>query len=175
MMDVSRITTTSFAAKSNRRQRSNINQKSFESKDGKMIINEEEAVIMGSTGSDSRKRRAADNDGDDDDDAEDQDHYKNALTSETAFTRNRDGGIKFIKTDKTPTSGTRWNAGSSGAGSSGGGKSGKPNTISQSQKDSMTGARYASKRASGDVKRAGMADPHAYIPLSAAKMLTGKS
>jgi ribosomal RNA-processing protein 12 len=92
-----------------------------------------------------------------------EDFYKQSIENELAFTRGPDGRVKFLKrkrngdvdgADGETTTGHRWN------------QNGK-NKREKAEVDvnKMLGRQYKSKRAKGDVKRAGMPDPHAYIPL----------
>ncbi|KAJ3322109.1 hypothetical protein HDV06_003560 [Boothiomyces sp. JEL0866] len=93
-----------------------------------------------------------------------EDYYKQSLASEVAFTRTADGRVKFIKrkrmeedngeVEETKDVGQRWNAGK------------KKAKTDQSNVDLMLGRQYKAKKARGDVKRPGMADPHSYIPLT---------
>jgi ribosomal RNA-processing protein 12 len=100
-----------------------------------------------------------------------EDYYKQSLASEVSFTRTADGRVKFLKRKRgeqddsitTYENGTadtdvgkRWHSGY---------KKGKTDNsgLDMSQ---MLGRQYKAKKAKGDVKRAGMADPYAYIPLS---------
>jgi ribosomal RNA-processing protein 12 len=85
-----------------------------------------------------------------------EDYYKMSLASEVSFTRKADGRIKFDKrkhesVDEAPTVGKRWH---------------QKNVGPKKQKTADLGKAYKSSKAAGDVKRAGMPDPHAYIPLS---------
>ncbi|KAJ1341790.1 hypothetical protein BSLG_003610 [Batrachochytrium salamandrivorans] len=75
-----------------------------------------------------------------------QDHYKESLQSETAFVRTQDGRIKFLNKRKREDEESM-------------------ETRSGAAAPSGDGAEHA-KRAQGDVKKPGQADPHAYIPLS---------
>lgn len=94
---------------------------------------------------------------------EQEDYYKQTLTGEGSFVRTPGGRIKFLdkgnkraKTEKTEEfgkSGSDWRK-----------KNHKKKQVAQSSQ--KLGEKYASKKAGGDVKRKGMADPHAYIPLS---------
>jgi hypothetical protein len=104
-----------------------------------------------------------DSSSDDGDDAnvEQPDYYRESLTSEVAFTRTAEGKVKFEKRKREAdgeegTTGKNWNV-----------KAKKQRAEGQTNYDKMLGRQYKSKRASGDVKRAGMPDPHAYIELSA--------
>ncbi|KAJ3257993.1 hypothetical protein HK103_004127 [Boothiomyces macroporosus] len=93
-----------------------------------------------------------------------EDYYKQSLASEVAFTRTADGRVKFIKRKRmeedngevevTKDVGQRWNAGK------------KKAKTDQSNVDAMLGRQYKAKKARGDVKKPGMADPHSYIPLT---------
>ncbi len=149
--------------------------------DGRMVFNESDGEEKKSAA--GKRKRSSAKDGPESDEEEDvmkTDHYKDALTSETAFTRTRDGRIKFLKPNKrdaekgeraegrgsTTQPGVRWNAG--GRKGAAGSQSAGPVI-----KDTMLGKQYKAKRAKGDVKRPGMADPHAYIPLNP-KLLSGK-
>jgi ribosomal RNA-processing protein 12 len=91
-----------------------------------------------------------------------EDYYKKSLASEVSFTRGADGRVKFLKRkrqeddlahDADKEIGKRWHSAKD--------KHSKPENFSR-----MLGSEYKSKKAKGDVKRAGMADPHAFIPLS---------
>jgi ribosomal RNA-processing protein 12 len=91
-----------------------------------------------------------------------EDYYKQSLASEVAFTRTADGKVKFIKKRKReeimeedPTVGKRWNSNA---------KDKKPKNDDGMNK--MLGRQYKAKKAGGDVKRQGMDDPYAYIPLT---------
>ena len=103
-----------------------------------------------------------------------EDYYKQSLASEVSFTRTADGRVKFLKRKRgeqdeataTYENGTadtevgkRWHSGY---------KKGKASTTESSGLDmtQMLGRQYKAKKAKGDVKKAGMADPYAYIPLS---------
>ncbi|KAJ3275758.1 hypothetical protein HDV01_007225 [Terramyces sp. JEL0728] len=93
-----------------------------------------------------------------------EDYYKQSLASEVAFTRTADGRVKFVKRkrmeedngeiEETKDVGQRWNAGK------------KKTKAEQTNVESMLGRQYKAKKARGDVKKPGMADPHSYIPLS---------
>jgi ribosomal RNA-processing protein 12 len=103
-----------------------------------------------------------------------EDYYKQSLASEVSFTRTADGRVKFLKRkrgerDDAQTTyengsadrevGKRWNSGyKSGRKDENGGK--------DLDYNEMLGRQYKAKKARGDVKKAGMADPYAYIPLS---------
>lgn len=91
---------------------------------------------------------------------EPEDYYKQTLTGEGSFIRTAAGRIKFLdhgnkksKTEEYGKSGSDWRK-----------KNHNKKTISKNNQ--KIGEKYASKKAGGDVKRKGMADPHAYIPLS---------
>ena len=91
---------------------------------------------------------------------ESEDYYKQTLTGEGSFIRTPGGRIKFLdkgnkkaKTEEFGKSGSDWRK-----------KNHSKKTITKSSQ--KLGEKYASKKAGGDVKRKGMADPHAYIPLS---------
>ena len=103
------------------------------------------------------------------------DYYKESLTNEASFTRTLDGRIKF--NDKNSGKRKRSedqeedpsNPSSSAVGVDWRHKnhsSKKNKSQDQAALDRMLGRQYKAKKARGDVKRAGMADPHAYIPLS---------
>ena len=87
-----------------------------------------------------------------------EDYYKQSLHSEVAFTRTADGRVKFLnkrkrqETDQETPVGKRWNSKTS--------KKEQKQDVSK-----MLGLQYKAKKAGGDVKRAGMEDPYAYIPL----------
>jgi ribosomal RNA-processing protein 12 len=84
-----------------------------------------------------------------------------SLASEVGFMRKADGRIKFDKQKKPDaeegekTVGNRWQS--------------KKSTSAplKRQRVEAVGQAYKSSKASGDVKRAGMQEPHAYIPLNA--------
>ncbi|KAH6581278.1 hypothetical protein BASA61_009166 [Batrachochytrium salamandrivorans] len=108
-----------------------------------------------------------------------QDHYKESLQSETAFVRTQDGRIKFLnkrKREDEESMETRSGAaapsgdGAKNVGSrwTGGRNNRNPKTsgVDASAVNRMLGRQYKAKRAQGDVKKPGQADPHAYIPLS---------
>ena len=89
-----------------------------------------------------------------------EDYYKQSLTGEGSFVRTPAGRIKFLekgkkkaKTEEFGNSGSDWRH-----------KNHRKKEATQSHK--KLGEKYASKKAGGDVKRKGKADPHAYIPLS---------
>ena len=91
-----------------------------------------------------------------------EDYYKQSLHSEVAFTRTPDGRIKFVKKRKRDDDegeqgenqpGKRWNA------------KNKRKETNQEDVSRMLGKQYKAKKAGGDVKRPGMEDPYAYIPL----------
>jgi ribosomal RNA-processing protein 12 len=91
---------------------------------------------------------------------EQEDYYKQTLTGEGSFVRTPGGRIKFLdkgnkkaKTEEFGKSGSDWRK-----------KNHNKKVVAAAPK--KLGAKYASKKAGGDVKRKGMADPHAYIPLS---------
>jgi hypothetical protein len=93
-----------------------------------------------------------------------EDLYKQSLESEMAFTRGPDGRVKFLKRKRTAdsediegekTTGQRWNQNSK-----------NKREKKEINVDKMLGRQFKSKRAKGDVKRPGMPDPYAYIPLS---------
>ena len=87
-----------------------------------------------------------------------EDYYKQSLHSEVAFTRTADGRVKFLnkrklqETEQETPVGKRWNSKNS--------KKEQKHDVSR-----MLGQQYKAKKAGGDVKRAGMEDPYAYIPL----------
>ncbi|KAI8896755.1 armadillo-type protein [Globomyces pollinis-pini] len=93
-----------------------------------------------------------------------EDYYKQSLASEVSFTRAADGRVKFVKRKRdeddveggevTTTVGKRWNAGT------------KKRKEVEQDNNKLLGRQYKAKRAGGDVKRAGMPDPHAFIPLT---------
>lgn len=88
---------------------------------------------------------------------EQEDYYKQTLTGEGSFVRTPGGRIKFLdkgnKRAKIDKSGSDWRKKNHGK-----------KVVAQTVQ--KLGGKYASKKAGGDVKRKGMADPHAYIPLS---------
>jgi hypothetical protein len=113
-------------------------QTKFKNKDGKMVFEDQIDEEMVEEG---------------------EDYYKQSLENEMAFTRGPDGRVKFLKRkrddDQEETVGKRWNQ--------------NPKNKREKQNidtDQMLGRQYKAKNAKGDVKRAGMAAPHAYIPLS---------
>ena len=117
--------------------------KSFnENKDGKLIINN-------SSDDENEKKPEIS-----------EDYYKQSLHSEVAFTRTPDGRVKFVKKRKREEQeqdgeqhvGKRWNTKS------------KPK-IEKEDVSRMLGSKYKAKKAGGDIKRSGMEDPYAYIPL----------
>ncbi|KAI8916850.1 armadillo-type protein [Entophlyctis helioformis] len=136
-------------------------------------------------------RDEEDGDASDSDDAGErprqEDYYKQSLESETAFTRMADGRIKFVDKRKRDEDAMdedddhaqnhtakphQRNLGN-GNGTVGSGRwgqsSGKGKTHTQQDRaevDRMLGRQYKAKRARGDIKKAGMPAPHAYIPLS---------
>jgi ribosomal RNA-processing protein 12 len=95
-----------------------------------------------------------------------EDYYKKSLASEVSFTRGADGKVKFLKRKRQEEDvtfeqgqadkevGKRWH--------SNGKKSKQDDSVDYNK---MLGRQYKSTKARGDVKRAGMADPHAFIPL----------
>lgn len=87
-----------------------------------------------------------------------EDYYKMSLASEVSFTRKADGRIKFDKRKRSDTEdvGKRW-----------GQSEKRPANKKQKGFSEQIGKAYKSSKALGDVKRAGMPEPHAYIPLSA--------
>ncbi|KAI8813413.1 NUC173 domain-containing protein [Cladochytrium replicatum] len=104
-----------------------------------------------------------------------EDFYRQTITGEGAFTRTPDGRIKFIHKD----AGKKRARDDDEEGKSGGGLGsgrwgavkGGPKKKAKGQLDDgavkkMLGGQYKAKKAKGDVKKAGMPDPFAYIPLS---------
>jgi ribosomal RNA-processing protein 12 len=98
------------------------------------------------------------------------DYYRESLRGEGAFTRAADGKIKFLdkkrrrddeededREGKSAKTGKDWRRKNSEK---------KAPESSKDSTDRMLGRQYKSAKAGGDVKRVGMADPHAYIPLS---------
>ncbi|KAJ3144453.1 hypothetical protein HDU89_008231 [Geranomyces variabilis] len=115
-----------------------------------------------------------------------EDHYKDSLRSEVAFTRTADGRVRFLKPDakrkraadddQDPEAAGNRGATGTGLGwgqrknaSTRGGGAG----LDQGQIDKMLGKQFKAKRAKGDVKKAGGPDPFAYIPLTS-KVVGGK-
>jgi ribosomal RNA-processing protein 12 len=93
-----------------------------------------------------------------------EDYYKQSLASEVAFTRTADGKVKFVKNKKRtldqgeeidPNMGQRWT-----------GQKKKAKGMDGKELSKMLGRQYKAKKAGGDVKRPGMDDPYAYIPLN---------
>ncbi|ORY39357.1 hypothetical protein BCR33DRAFT_700085 [Rhizoclosmatium globosum] len=105
---------------------------------------------------------------------EQEDYYKEAITGEGAYKRLPDGSVKFVNKRKRGeeediiAKTDRLNAGASNIGGRWGAKfeRKKPTGMDEATKAKMLGAEYRSKKAKGDVKKAGMPDPYAYIPLS---------
>ncbi|KAI8614473.1 armadillo-type protein [Chytriomyces sp. MP71] len=104
---------------------------------------------------------------------EPEDYYKQAITGEGAFKRLPDGRVKFVNKRPRDEEGADAKSDRLGAGASNmGGRWGHKNFdrkkagLDETTKDKMLGAQYRSKKAKGDVKRANMPDPYAYIPLS---------
>ncbi|KAJ3179679.1 hypothetical protein HDU87_002885 [Geranomyces variabilis] len=113
-----------------------------------------------------------------------EDHYKDSLRSEVAFTRTADGRVRFLKPDakrkraadddEDPEAAANRGATGTGLGwgqrkTTRGGGAG----LDQGQIDKMLGKQFKAKRAKGDVKKAGGPDPFAYIPLTS-KVVGGK-
>lgn len=107
-----------------------------------------------------------------------EDYYKQSLASEVSFTRTADGRVKFVKRkrgdaveDGAATTfengaadtqvGRRWHAGFKRSK-----KDEKEAVNANANVNEMLGRQYKAKKAKGDVKKAGMPDPYAYIPLS---------
>ncbi|KAJ3263728.1 hypothetical protein HDU77_010113 [Chytriomyces hyalinus] len=107
---------------------------------------------------------------------EPEDYYKQSITGEGAYKRLPDGRIKFVNKRKRgddDEEGAEAKHDRLGAGASNmGGRWGHKNLnkkkvgMDEATKGKMLGAQYKSKRAKGDVKKANMPDPYAYIPLS---------
>ncbi|KAJ3216464.1 hypothetical protein HDU67_009419 [Dinochytrium kinnereticum] len=96
-----------------------------------------------------------------------EDLYLESIKGEGAFTRLPDGRIKFLnkrkreeKDDEGGIGSGMWNR----LGSKG--KSTAEAAAEKAARDKMLGKQYKSKKAQGDLKRPGMPDPYAYIPLS---------
>ncbi|KAJ3416188.1 hypothetical protein HDV05_002833 [Chytridiales sp. JEL 0842] len=100
-----------------------------------------------------------------------EDYYRESLTGEGAFQRLPDGRIKFLNKRKRdedevmeegsdeeskPVAGSRFGIR----------KPKKATGMDDSTKNRMLGRQFKAKKAKGDVKKAGMPDPFAYIPLS---------
>jgi ribosomal RNA-processing protein 12 len=130
---------------SHTRKSKQIKKTEFHTQDGKLVLEN------------SDDKTAANNE-------RNEDYYKQSLTSEVSFSRTADGRVKFNKRKRNadedtgeievdPAVGKRWNASE--------GK--KKQNIDTSK---LLGRQYKAKKARGDVKRAGMPDPYAYIPLS---------
>ncbi|KAI8810268.1 armadillo-type protein [Cladochytrium replicatum] len=104
-----------------------------------------------------------------------EDYYMQAVTGEGAFTRTPDGRIKFIHKDggkkrardgdEDGNSGGSLGSGRWGA-TDGGQKKKAKGQLDDGAVKKMLGRQYKAKKAKGDVKKAGMPDPFAYIPLS---------
>ncbi|KAI9331594.1 NUC173 domain-containing protein [Obelidium mucronatum] len=104
-----------------------------------------------------------------------EDYYKEALTGEGSYKRLPDGSVKFVTKRKRDddedivAKTDRLNAGASNLGGRWGAKFDKKRKsvgIDDATKAKMLGGDYKSKRAKGDIKKAGAPDPFAYIPLS---------
>ncbi|KAJ3045300.1 hypothetical protein HK097_001257 [Rhizophlyctis rosea] len=102
-----------------------------------------------------------------------EDYYKQSLKSEAALIGTPDGRVKFVNKrkrdeddeegdDGLPSitgTGVGWKQGAMGKGK-------KDKGIDEGTMAKMLGKQYKAKRAKGDVKKAGMPDPYAYIPLN---------
>ncbi|KAJ3098468.1 hypothetical protein HK100_005093, partial [Physocladia obscura] len=105
-----------------------------------------------------------------------EDYYKEAITGEGAYKRMPDGSVKFVNKRKRVDEDEdaridRLNAGASNLGGYWGAKFNNNKKkaavgIDEATKAKMLGQQYKSKKAKGDVKRANMPDPYAYIPMS---------
>ncbi|KAJ1547607.1 hypothetical protein HK096_002115, partial [Nowakowskiella sp. JEL0078] len=98
------------------------------------------------------------------------DWYKEAITGEAAFTRLPDGSIKFLHKDigkkrvrddeiveeKSVSNGIRKNEKR---------KFARHNLLQDASIQRQLGRQFKAKKAEGDIKKAGMPDPFAYIPL----------
>ncbi|KAI8912901.1 armadillo-type protein [Powellomyces hirtus] len=111
-----------------------------------------------------------------------EDHYKESLHSEVAFTRTADGRVRFLKPDAKrkraeddPEADANRGATATGLGWGQHNKHARRNDVGldQGQIDKMLGKQFKAKRARGDVKKAGGPDPFAYIPLTS-KVVGGK-
>ncbi|KNC98554.1 mRNA-binding protein RRP12 [Spizellomyces punctatus DAOM BR117] len=97
---------------------------------------------------------------------EPEDHYKASRISELAFTRTPTGNIKFLQPNKRKRDDPD-EEGATGTGLGWGqGKLKKKDDMDKAEMERMLGRQYRAKRAKGDVKKAGMPDPFAYIPLT---------
>ncbi|KAJ3043390.1 hypothetical protein HDV00_005088 [Rhizophlyctis rosea] len=109
-----------------------------------------------------------------------EDYYKQSLRSEAAIVRTPVGRVKFANKrkrdgddddddDGNDDAGVGGAGGATGMGwkqgAMGKGKKGEKG-LDESQVSKMLGKQYKAKRAKGDVKKAGMPDPYAYIPLN---------
>ncbi|KAJ3156226.1 hypothetical protein HDU86_003990 [Geranomyces michiganensis] len=113
-----------------------------------------------------------------------EDHYKDSLRSEVAFTRTADGRVRFLKPDAKRKRAAEddedpeavANRGATGTGLGWGQRKNSRKDgagLDQGQIDKMLGKQFKAKRAKGDVKKAGGPDPFAYIPLTS-KVVGGK-
>lgn len=101
-----------------------------------------------------------------------EDFYKQSLRGEAAFVRTADGKIKFL--DGNQSAKKRGRDTEEETGGRDAGTDWRKRNYNKKAKNSessvavgrMLGQQYRSSKARGDVKKAGMADPHAYIPLS---------
>ncbi|KAJ3195578.1 hypothetical protein HK101_011721 [Irineochytrium annulatum] len=159
---VSRITTSSKAGKRKANEISGKRKADFTTdEDGRMVIAEEGAEDGDGAGEETMK------------DAMEgvEDLYLESIKGEGAFKRLPDGRIKFVNKRKKEDEAV----GGDGAepAKSSWTRFGSKKKVSaadlaaqQAARDKMLGKQYKAKRAKGDVKKAGQADPFAYIPLS---------
>lgn len=100
-----------------------------------------------------------------------EDYYKQSLASEVAFTRSADGKVKFLKRKRLDEKEGIDNTYENGQADKAVGKrwhsnNNKKKEGPETDYNQMLGRQYKAKKARGDVKKSGMADPYAYIPLT---------
>ncbi|KAJ3204438.1 hypothetical protein HDU82_005845 [Entophlyctis luteolus] len=163
---ISRVTTATAQASKSQKRKSRSDGFSA-TEDGRILINEEVDVTQPMDGLAIG-------------DAQQDDLYKESITGEGAFKRLPDGSVKFVNNAKRrrdeeegEARTDRLNAGASNMGGRWGAKYNRDKKkknagLDETTKAKMLGEQYKSKasKAKGDVKRANMPDPYAYIPLS---------
>ena len=132
------------------------------SEDGRMVFNESSHDDNNGQGQDGKEGQ--------------EDFYKQSLESEGAFTRTASGRIKFLDGGNSSSArgkkrsleedeelgahvGTDWRHKNMN-------KKSRKGDMTLGATNRMLGRQYKATKAGGDIKRRGMADPHAYIPLS---------
>lgn len=144
--------------------------------DGRMVVedeSEDERVRQRS----SKKARSGDVEMED---AEEEDFYTEAITGESSYARTAEGKVRFGSgkkkgrsaesfgaEDGAPTKKAAWPEAQQRAFDAKRAKTAKMGRVLDNPDVArMLGKQYKPKKAMGDVKRPGMADPHAYIPLT---------